>query len=224
MSAHEELDPELKRLEAELACLVPRADRLDRERLAFLAGQQSVAAAGIRRWLWPAGCAATTVVAGWLLVILVFQPGPRVIVRYIERPAHAADLHSPGGATPATADRSGGPTPSDRDTSPGLEYERGILALAGLKWPADSLSRHWARAPYFCLLEQTLEGRYQPAPVTVVSLPEQAAEVPATSRRMLRSLLENQTSGTSQPAPPEAVPPEVVPPAIENLFSPGANS
>jgi len=41
-AAEEDLPPELKAIEAELASLTPRTDRLDRERLIFLAGQQSV--------------------------------------------------------------------------------------------------------------------------------------------------------------------------------------
>jgi len=40
-AAEEDLPPELKAIEAELASLTPRTDRLDRERLIFLAGQQS---------------------------------------------------------------------------------------------------------------------------------------------------------------------------------------
>ncbi|GAG50664.1 unnamed protein product, partial [marine sediment metagenome] len=40
--SEEDLPPSLKAIEAELAALTPRTDRLDRERVIFLAGQQSV--------------------------------------------------------------------------------------------------------------------------------------------------------------------------------------
>jgi hypothetical protein len=74
---------ELKAFEARLAALAPRADRLDRERLIFLAGQASVAASaekspalagGWRRHpAWPAAFAAMTVVAATVFCLLVTQ-------------------------------------------------------------------------------------------------------------------------------------------------------
>jgi hypothetical protein len=70
-------DPhELKSFEAKLAALVPRDDRLDRERLAFLAGQASMSA--IKGWQrhpgWPAAFAAMSVLAATLLMMLVTRP------------------------------------------------------------------------------------------------------------------------------------------------------
>ena len=91
MSAEEKQD-ELKSFEAALAALLPRTDRLDRERLMFLAGQQSVLPSmGTDRRLvgsgagdegkkrlgaWPTAFAAMSAVAATLLVMLVFRPGP----------------------------------------------------------------------------------------------------------------------------------------------------
>jgi hypothetical protein len=63
-------------LEARLAELRPREDRLDRDRLMFLAGQASVdggkaqTSAG-RRWAWPASFAGMSAVAAALLAMLL---------------------------------------------------------------------------------------------------------------------------------------------------------
>jgi hypothetical protein len=75
------LPSELQSLEARLAALAPRDDRLDRERLMFLAGQASVDAANQRRvslcglnlaaTAWPRAFAAMTVVAATLIVMLL---------------------------------------------------------------------------------------------------------------------------------------------------------
>jgi hypothetical protein len=79
-----ELPRELKSFEARLSALSPRDDRLDRERLAFLAGQASVIhdsdrptkVLGLRLGSrgWPTAFAGMTVVAASLLVALVMQP------------------------------------------------------------------------------------------------------------------------------------------------------
>jgi hypothetical protein len=75
---------ELKAIEARLAALSPRDDRLDRERLMFLAGRASVERPfeignrKSRAWLeskaWPAAFAGMTAVAAALLVALVVRP------------------------------------------------------------------------------------------------------------------------------------------------------
>jgi hypothetical protein len=84
MSAEEKRD-ELKSFEAALAALMPRTDRLDRERLMFLAGQQSVLPSTFGRgaggegkkrfWAWPAAFAGMSVVAATLFVMLISRPG-----------------------------------------------------------------------------------------------------------------------------------------------------
>jgi hypothetical protein len=68
--------------EAALASLVPRSDRLDRDRLMFLAGQQS--RTGFQpvitrnrskpTWAWPAAFSAMTAVATVLATLLVIRP------------------------------------------------------------------------------------------------------------------------------------------------------
>jgi hypothetical protein len=73
---------DLKSFEAKLAALVPRGDRLDRERLIFLAGQASVTNGSNviqpRTWqhhpIWPAAFATMSAVAATLLFLLVMRP------------------------------------------------------------------------------------------------------------------------------------------------------
>src|SRR5271157_3559894 len=85
---------DLSELEAALAALVPRADRLNRDRLMFLAGQASVEAKisqsqaiGQRSagWAWPAAFVTMTGIAASLLVVLAIRPAPQVTERVVER-------------------------------------------------------------------------------------------------------------------------------------------
>ncbi len=90
---------DLSELEAALAALVPRADRLNRDRLMFLAGQASAqpkidwppvqAQPNVLRpwanWAWPAAFAAMTGVAASLLLALAIRPGPQIVERMVER-------------------------------------------------------------------------------------------------------------------------------------------
>jgi hypothetical protein len=94
MSAEEELPSELKSLEAELAKLVPNADRLKRDRLMFLAGQASVCANGRvngtaagfkRRSLWPAAFAVMSTIAASLLAVVLLN-WPADIKQTVESP------------------------------------------------------------------------------------------------------------------------------------------
>jgi hypothetical protein len=68
---------ELKSLEARLASLTPRPDRLDRDRLMFLAGQAALVTPTTERrsnLAWPAAFAAMSAVAATLLVMLISRP------------------------------------------------------------------------------------------------------------------------------------------------------
>jgi hypothetical protein len=75
---------ELRSLEARLASLSPRPDRLDRDRLMFLAGQASLAEVNVSRTTilgvklasraWPTAFAAMSAVAATLLGILIARP------------------------------------------------------------------------------------------------------------------------------------------------------
>ncbi len=83
-----ELPRDLKSLEAQFAALVPRNDRLDRERLMFLAGQASVDGSlqrvsllgvGLAAKVWPRAFAAMTAVAAALFVALLATPSFREV-------------------------------------------------------------------------------------------------------------------------------------------------
>jgi len=99
MSQEENRPEDLKALEAALAALVPRSDRLDRDRLMFLAGQAAAsqpAAALSRRWVWPSAFSAMTAVAASLLAMLVVRPGPQIVERIVEVPVQSASGNGQG--------------------------------------------------------------------------------------------------------------------------------
>lgn len=98
---------DLAPLEAALSSLMPRAARIDRDRLMFLAGQTSrQTASGGRKppgdpveesdiaqrnrsRTWPTAFAAMTALAASLLVLLVNRPEPQVIERIVRVPSEA---------------------------------------------------------------------------------------------------------------------------------------
>jgi len=69
---HWQTPEELRAVESQLASLVPRADRFDREQLIFLAGQASVERP-TKRWAWPASLVAMSALAATLLAMLLTQ-------------------------------------------------------------------------------------------------------------------------------------------------------
>jgi hypothetical protein len=91
-----QLSDDLKRFAQDLSSLCPREDRLDRERLAFLAGQASVTTGNIqslshssnwrRHQAWPAAFATMSMVAATLLFMLVMRPAVN------ESPSGARDV------------------------------------------------------------------------------------------------------------------------------------
>jgi hypothetical protein len=90
---------DVKSFEAALAGLMPRADRLDRDRLMFLAGQQSILPStfgrgtqrvpggegGKRKWAWPSAFATMSAVATVLLAMVVYKPAPQVVDRAVKQ-------------------------------------------------------------------------------------------------------------------------------------------
>ena len=132
MSRNEELPPELKALEAELADLVPRDDGLDAARLMFLAGQ-AAAKPSATGYVWPTAFGGMTIVAATLAVLLMFRPEPEVVERTVRVPAAAAQVEKP---LPETAvptipavEAAGSPEPDREASPPALPYETpGFLA------------------------------------------------------------------------------------------------
>lgn len=76
----ERREPDVQALEARLAALRPREDRLDRDRLMYLAGQASAACDACTpptkagRWAWPASWGAVAGAAAALLVMTTLPP------------------------------------------------------------------------------------------------------------------------------------------------------
>lgn len=95
-----QLSDDLKRFAEDLSSLRPREDRLDRERLAFLAGQASMATGSTqplpnssswrRHQAWPAAFATMSMVAATLLFMLVTRPAVN------ELPSGARDVATQG--------------------------------------------------------------------------------------------------------------------------------
>ena len=104
--AQEGFDQELTALEAALGSLTPQKSSLDRERLMYLAGQASVAAAvrSPRRWLWPSAAAVMTLASATLAVLLALRPEPqtreRIVYVPVEQPAQPPKAPSPLTAEP----------------------------------------------------------------------------------------------------------------------------
>jgi hypothetical protein len=164
------LPADLKALEAELAMLEPRGDRLDRERLIFLAGQESakrstaVRPVGVARWAWPAAFAGMTAVAASLLMMLLTRPEPNVAER---PPAEELPLEAPESDTFPDAEAPSSdadvrpPTPSGR-----RPYQR-PFEVAWLPYRADrradpEWSRFGSRAEYIEVFERMLAQGVNP--------------------------------------------------------------
>jgi hypothetical protein len=89
-AAESPLRPELQAIEAEWARLRPRTDRLDRDRLMYLAGQASVAEAKEKSqqgrspgWFWPTSSLGMTAIAAALLAMLLLRPEPQFVERIV---------------------------------------------------------------------------------------------------------------------------------------------
>ena len=235
---HEKKEPaeDLKALEADLASLVPRTDRLDRERLMFMAGQESVLARAGRkgtvpfslrenwdsprenwdsplgRWAWPGAFAVMTAVAATLLVMLLLQPEVPAEIRFVEAPGPLPDEeHIARDESPPIA------PPEDRHIEPPPQRAVGpsLLASVGLDWlQLADRGQPRPEASYGRLLEQMLEGGIDDRrlPVSVAGPKDAPAPVPYRELRD-RLLGEPKRSG-----------PPLRRPLMHTLFYPGGNS
>jgi hypothetical protein len=107
-----ELTPELAAVEQQLAALAPRAARVDRDRLMFLAGAASeqgpvTRPAAVQRlsWLWPSATGVLAATSLGLAVLLAVRETPAPQIVYVPAPAAA------GGSI---ADASPAPTPREQ--------------------------------------------------------------------------------------------------------------
>jgi hypothetical protein len=211
--ADEELPPGLKSFEAALAALSPRADRLDRQRLMFLAGQASASAGGARPpsprggWAWPVALAAMTTLAGSLLVMLLARP-EKQIVRFVEVPVERADDqadqadHAP--ESPLRNDGPAKPLPSPPEPSLQRIPESGLLASLGLNWPRDlgSLARS-AEVPYPVLRDRVLARGLDSWTLPVSVRDVERAAAPVSYRQLLDTLLEGRPPERALPERPD---------------------
>ena len=179
---------DLKDIEAALASLVPRGDRLSRDRLMFLAGQASVVHRGqdgaerAARWAWPSAFAAMSAVAASLLVALLVRPetgsGDRI--------AHVSAPLPPSAEKPAVADG----TPSSIVHPPDSILRTPDSRLT-VHVQATSLRFPPPRDSYHELLARVLDrglDAWKPPAGSGATVP---AAAPATYRELLETLLEN---------------------------------
>lgn len=221
----EDLPPDLKAIEAELASLTPRTGRLDRERLIFLAGQQSVAAGDAgpanRRggWGWPGAFAAMTAVAATLLVMLLSQleaPGEVPIVEVPSGPT-IEDGAPPEQESPGSFPDDGrvAPLPSPPEPSPKPAPRRSLFASVGLEWiRLPERGELGSEASYPRLLDRVLAGEIDDWPLPARVEGPRRASAPVSYRELLNQELGN-------PTPDKRVPDR---PLIKTLLYPGANS
>ena len=232
-AAEDDLPPELKAIEAALASLTPRTDRLDRERLIFLAGQQSVCThtkgtvpfslrenrdSPRARWGWPAAFAAMTAAAASLLVAPLIQPPePRVEVRIVKVPVEPARNEvalGPDAPAPAEGPHLR-PPPEDPEPSPKPVAGSGLFALVGLDWAQlYNRDRLGSETSYPGLRDRVLREGIDSWPA-----PSPGADVKSTSAPVPYRKLLNRVLGT--PTSDEPVPDW---PLIQSLFHSGANS
>ena len=197
------MSKDLKTFEAELATLVPRTDRLDRDRLIFLAGEQSAAASNRRAtahrgWVWPAAFSAMTAVAATLAMIVLLRPQPQVVVRLVEVPAEPVVAEDPSPSEtiePALSEPEHAEPPNDSPADvPGAGGSI-FWALIGLPWPPDRPAA-WpnsTRPNPRQELQILAEGRDPwPRPAATATQSTKPQTVPIPRRQMLKQMLDEQ--------------------------------
>jgi hypothetical protein len=183
----------MKAVEAELAALRPRDDRLDRERLIFLAGQASVAGrwGRVSGWTWPASFAGMTAVAATLLVMLLARPEPPV--RIVEVPVEAppGDVRQPEVDFGRHADFPAGPRRPDVQPWPATDalasHRRGLAAVS-------EMSRYRSRTEYLAMVERILAQGADPwaEPHPAQAEGNEPPAGPRPYRQWLKTLLDDQ--------------------------------
>jgi hypothetical protein len=148
MSEFNELTSELQALEAALAGLAPAAGGVDRDRLMYRLGQQSIAprAAG---WRWPLATAALALVAGTLALGLWVNPRERVV--YVR----TSDLVDDDAAAQESA------RPANEKA---IAQQPPTNPLPGPPWPGASWQLGaWRSSPAALYRAEYAEARWRPA-------------------------------------------------------------
>jgi hypothetical protein len=198
-NSEEELPPELKAMEAELSALRPRDDRLDRERLVFLAGRASTAGRpAMGRWAWPAAFAGMTAVAAGLLVALVLRPEPEVVerIRIVTVPAEA-QVDEPSSLTEEVGDEADSPAAPQRRTLQPRPAARDWASRRTGAPPRPDWERFGSRAEYVDALGRMLARGVDPwrQPLTVSGRGDRDSDAPVLYRRALEKMLDDRARG-----------------------------
>lgn len=134
-----ERSPQLQAFEAQLAALRPREDRIDRERLMYLAGQAS-AECGARtpptkagRWAWPASWGA---VAGAAAALLVMTTLPSTASPDKSRET----MNAPIAVRPAPEPGAGNSTGRELMAGASLQDMRRWLSTDDADWPTTDFA------------------------------------------------------------------------------------
>jgi len=212
-SPDDELPPELKSIEAELALLAPRSDRLDRDRLIFLAGRASGLAlahatpsTSLGRWCWPAATASITAVAAALLVTLLVHTGSSGDRQSAKNSPHPANDKSVAEDTPPKVrpvdEELPQPAPSSDEPADRAVHGSSLLALLGLGWmpgpESPSVTFGPPDRPYVDrMLAQGLDFSAQASAVKKRDGPRAAVDV--SYRQLLEQLRREASSDRARP-------------------------
>ncbi len=220
MSEKEETAQDLKAIEAQLASLAPRDDRLDRERLIFMAGRESALAEQARPaargliWAWPGSLSAMTAVAATLAVMLM-QGGTGSPIAGVEESPPRQDESNP--AVPDAPQKKSPPLRGPDQPSPDPEAlprqsvpPTGLMALIRSSWyprPApdsfdpDSFD---GELTYPRLRDVLLAGDMESWPIADSTRRSGASDAPIPYREMLQGLLRDQSSDQPRRGRPAA--------------------
>jgi len=204
MSEEQELSGELKSLEAKLAALAPRADRLDRDKLMFLAGRESALAEArrrngrLRRWAGSAAVAALAAAAAVVVMVLA-RPAPQIVERIVEVRVSPQEDGAPAPKLALTqvpeAKQPAVPARQPNVERPvGFGGGRGLLASLGLDWLSKDYERPIDSVPSYLDLRQRVLTRGPdlpaPPPSTLGPGPSAGSE-PATYQNMRERLMDD---------------------------------
>jgi hypothetical protein len=124
MSESFKVPDELNELERQLAALSPRASRLDRDRVMYLAGRAAaeteLGTGGAAAWLWPSATGVMTAVSVLLAMMLVLGDRPGVAKRDVpDRESElAGDATPPSQGTVVAQDDASRQSPTENASDP----------------------------------------------------------------------------------------------------------